>query len=151
VKLSLCILWAGICFLYFQVLNFESLSFDDPLYLSQHPAADIPLSSGSFWSTLVTSSTANLWTPLTDLSHQLLLRISSQASIHLAFNALLHGINASLVVILIRNITRSQLIALALGLLYAWHLYSFSLPCSCTLLKIFRAINSKFGTYPYSA
>jgi len=121
VKAALTVLWGGLCILYFQVYDFAALTYDDPKYLSQHAVADMPVMGISFWWTLFSSSSVNLWTPFTDLSHQLLFRVSKEPQLHLAFNVLLHGLNASLLLCILRHITSCRVVALGFSLLYAWH------------------------------
>ena len=120
-KLSLGILWGGLILLYVQVIYFDPLNYDDPSFLQHHPAASLSLRSFSFWQTLFGSYTVNLWHPLTDLSHQLLYRLSTKPALHLSFNVLLHGITSSLWLILFRKFTHSPILALLLTLLFAWH------------------------------
>jgi len=121
VKLSLGILWGGLILLYAQVIYFDPLNYDDPSFLQHHPVASLSLRSFSFWQTLFGSYTVNLWHPLTDLSHQLLYRLSTKPALHLSFNVLLHGITSSLWLILFRKFTHSPILALLLTLLFAWH------------------------------
>lgn len=111
----------GLALLYFQIHSFSPLTYDDPHFLAQHPAANLSLSSGSFWKTLLTTSSINLWHPLTDLTHQLLYRLSKGPALHLAVNVLLHGLNASLLMLLLRKMTGRVSLSLALSLLFAWH------------------------------
>lgn len=118
---SLGFLWFGLLVLYLQMRGFQPLTYDTPLFLAQHPAAEISVTSPTFWQIILTGSTANLWHPLTDLSHQLLFRLSEGPLLHLAVNVLLHGLNASLIFILIGKITKSCTWALLASILFAWH------------------------------
>ena len=120
-KVSLGILWLGLVAVYFQIAGFQPLTYDDPLFLSSHPAADLSLSSIEFWKTIVSVPTANLWHPLTDLSHQLLLRVSPAVQLHLAVNVLIHGMTASFLLLFLTKVTKQIALSLAVVLLFAWH------------------------------
>ncbi len=120
-RLALGILWIGLGLLYSQVLFFEPLNYDDSLYLSNHPAAELSLGSFLFWKTLFLSASVNLWHPLTDLSHQILFRIHAEPAIHHIGNVLLHGLSASVWLLLFKRITGRVDFALAATLLFAWH------------------------------
>ena len=120
-KVALGIIWLGLIAAYLQITSFEGLTYDDPSFLEGHPAAGMSLFSANFWQTIASVPTANLWHPLTDLSHQLLLRVSKAAPLHLAFNVILHGLSASFLLHFLVRITKQNLFSLALVLLFAWH------------------------------
>ncbi len=119
--LGLILLWLGLFFVYWQTFSFSPLNYDDHSYLNLHPLAQESLASPSFWFSLFQSATVNLWTPLTDLSHQILFRVSPSPALHHFCNLLLHGINATLWAFLLRFTTKNTVLALASALLFAWH------------------------------
>ena len=120
-KISLGILWLGLIVAYLQLASFEALTYDDPLFLAKHPAANLSLFNSEFWQTIVSVPTANLWHPLTDLSHQLIFRVSKSVHLHLAFNVILHGLSASFLYLFLAKVTERSFFSLALVLLFAWH------------------------------
>ena len=120
-RIAIGVLWIGLGILYYQVLSFEALTYDDPLFLSKHPAAEMSLGSFVFWQTLFFSSTANLWHPLTDLTHQVLYRVSQGPPLHHLFNVLLHGGTATLWLFFLRRLIGRVDLALAVTLVFAWH------------------------------
>lgn len=120
-RIAFAVLWIGLGILYYQVLSFEPLTYDDPLFLSKHPAAEMSLGSFVFWKTLFVSPTVNLWHPLTDLTHQLLFRLSSAPLVHHVFNVLLHGLTASVWLVFLRRLIGRVDLALVVTLLFAWH------------------------------
>ena len=118
---GLSLLWLGLFFSYFQTLAFAPLEYDDFSYLNLHPLAGVEMGSARFWNHLFANPTVNLWTPLTDLSHQILFRISEKPPVHHFVNVLLHGANATIWAVLLRRVTKGSILAISVALLFAWH------------------------------
>lgn len=115
-------LWLGLCIIYTQTLHWDPLLYDDPTYLHESSLSKLSLSSGSFWSELFTEPVANLWHPLTVLSHQVLFRLSPDSAIlHRLCNLFLHGMAFSIWMVLFNKYRRKSSYLVLFTMLCAWH------------------------------
>lgn len=119
--LGFSVLWLGLIFSFWDTLGYSYVNYDDPAYLLGNPLSELSLLSGAFWEQLWTTSTVNLWHPLTVLSHQIMLRITSDWGVHHGFNIFLHGTIATLWGVFLYKVTKKPLPAIVACLLYAWH------------------------------
>ena len=119
--IGLCLLWLGLFYSYAPVASYPLLSYDDPAYLTANPLAQQSLTSLSFWKNLSDTAVVNLWHPLTVLSHQLPLRLTSDWGVHHLLNVVGHGFVATIWALLLYRATGNQLAAIASALFFAWH------------------------------
>lgn len=121
-RINLAFLWLGLCIIYIQTLHWDPLLYDDPVYLHESPLSKLSLFSGIFWHQLFTEPVANLWHPVTVLSHQVLLRLSPDSAIlHRLCNLLLHGLAFSLWMILFSKYQQKARYLVLFTMLCAWH------------------------------
>lgn len=118
---GLILIWVGLLFSYRAVWGYPLLDYDDPAYLTGNPLARQSLFSIRFWQELLGSSTVNLWHPLTVLSHQLGLRITSDWGWHHLANLLAHGGVATLWAFVVRALSGKSLVAVLSAMVFAWH------------------------------
>ncbi len=107
--------------LYAQVHRFGFVSFDDPYYIQRNPWVQ----GGLTWEGVTRAFTGvrmNNWHPLTWLSHMLDVELfgPEPGPAHVV-NAVLHGLNAVLVVWVLRALTGATARAAAVALLFAVH------------------------------
>lgn len=119
--LGFIILWLGLVFSYWRSLGYSYVDFDDPSYLHNNPLSSLSIVSGAFWEQLWTTSTVNLWHPLTVLSHQVMLRVTSDWGIHHGVNIILHGTTATLWGVFLYRVIKKPLPVIIASVLYAWH------------------------------
>lgn len=118
---GIVILWLGLSYSYWPSFSYPLLDYDDPAYLTSHPLADQSILSGHFWASLFQSSTVNLWHPLTVLSHQLGIRITDDWGWHHFANFIGHGLVATAWAFVLRSLTKKNLLAALLAIIFAWH------------------------------
>lgn len=119
--IGFCVLWLGLVFSFWDAFSYEYINFDDPDYLFGNPLAELSLFSGAFWEQLWTTSTVNLWHPITVLSHQVMLRVTSDWGMHHGLNVFLHGIVATLWGVFLYKVVKKPVPAIIASILYAWH------------------------------
>lgn len=118
----LALLWGGIIIIYGQSLRWGNLLYDDPANLQDHALTIFSPFSIEYWKYLFTHSTLNLWHPLTDLSHQCILRTSSpEQNLHRLTNVLLHGGACSLWIVFFKRSCFPSITAYLVIVLLAWH------------------------------
>ena len=117
-----CLLLALITLLvYLPVRHFEFVAFDDGLYVAENPMVQAGLTwagvKGAF-----TTWYANLWHPVTCLSHMLDCQLFGlDAGKHHLVNALFHAANAVLLFLLLLRLTGKLWSAALIAALFAWH------------------------------
>jgi Tfp pilus assembly protein PilF len=107
--------------LYWPVRHFDLIYFDDPLLLTDSPEVQAGLTWASVKWALTSVVIAN-WQPVTNLSFLLVSQFFGIApgAHHLA-NAVLHAANASLLFLLLWQLTRSTWRSAAAAAIFAWH------------------------------
>src|SRR5574340_315300 len=98
---------ALVAFVFWQVGGFAFVNFDDDLYVYANPAVQGGLTrEGIGWA--FTAFHASNWHPLTWLSHMLDVELfGMDAGWHHRVNALLHGVNAVGLFLVLRRMTRA--------------------------------------------
>jgi tetratricopeptide (TPR) repeat protein len=106
---------------YAQVMKFEFVSWDDPLYVTGNAHVQRGLSlSGATWA--LTAHDDSNWLPLTLLSHMLDVELyGAWAGGHHASNLLLHAIDTALLFALLLAATRERLASAFVAALFALH------------------------------
>ena len=107
--------------LFRQTLNYEFVSFDDPLYVPGNYHIQNGLTaSGIEWA--FTAFYASMWLPLTWISYMVDIEIWGREPWGFRLtNILLHSANASLILLLLVRATRRVLPSLIVSLLFACH------------------------------
>jgi Tfp pilus assembly protein PilF len=114
-------LLACVAALYGQVVHHEFLTLDDPTYFVDNPAVTSGLSVGSVRWAFTSLETGN-WHPLTWLSYMAGVDLAGvKPGPHLAMNALLHGANAVLVLLVLTAYTGTFWRPALVALLFAVH------------------------------
>ncbi len=130
--LSFAILLAAVAVIYGQTLWFDFVPYDDPAIVTGNGYVAPGLTwKGIVWAFtyrdghagLAHGGVENLWHPLTWLSHMLDAQIFGieRAGGHHFTNVLLHALNAFLVCVFVRELTRSGPAALVAALLFVVH------------------------------
>jgi tetratricopeptide (TPR) repeat protein len=120
-RLAALLLLALTIGVYWQVLNFDFISFDDPMYVLDNPHVLAGLTwSGVAWA--FTSFEAANWHPLTWLSHMLDVQLYglNPAGHHL-MNVILHAVNSLLLFLLLRETTHALWRSFLIAALFALH------------------------------
>lgn len=106
---------------YFQTLGYEFVNFDDGTYVAENPVVQ----QGLTWSSIAwawTSLWAGNWHPLTWLSHMLDCQIFGlRPGWHHLVNGLLHALNAVLVFLVFRDLSKATWRSALVAALFALH------------------------------
>ncbi len=111
----------GCICIYWQVHDFEFTNYDDPEFVSQNPFVQ----GGLSWSGVVfafTQTIAANWHPITILSHMLDVQLFGlRAGAHHLVNVAFHAINAVLLFLVVKRMTRRFWCSALVAALFAWH------------------------------
>jgi tetratricopeptide (TPR) repeat protein len=114
--LSLIAAWV-----FFPVLGFDFVNYDDPAYVRDNPHVQGGLTAGGVAWAFRTTHASN-WHPLTWLSHMADVQLFGLApGGHHGMNLALHVVSAVLLLLLVRAWTGSVGVATAVAALFAWH------------------------------
>lgn len=115
------VLFISVLIIYFPVLGYGFLHFDDHLYITNNPFVSKGLTwSGIHWAFF--SWGVDNWIPLTWLSHMLDVQLFGlNAGAHHAINVLLHSANAVLVFVLFDTLTQRRILSWGIALIFALH------------------------------
>ena len=114
-------LWIATVLLFWQVGHHDYITFDDPTYVSANPHLDAGISvEGVRWA--FSTRRHDFYHPVTWLSHLLDVQLFGRAPgpQHLV-NAVLHGLNAALLLLVLARLTGSPLRSATVAALFAWH------------------------------
>ncbi len=121
----LCILLCAVIFmLYFQVKDFEFITFDDPLYVveNKHVQSGLTIESIMWAFHLIQAGDKSYWHPLTWFSHMLDYQFFGlNAGMHHVSSVVYHALCSILLFISLWLFTRSTWKSLFVGLLFAVH------------------------------
>ncbi|HVU25918.1 MAG TPA: tetratricopeptide repeat protein [Opitutus sp.] len=115
-----CALFAGTVLLFWRVVPYEFLNYDDPRYLT----SNAHVQAGLAWSSVVWAFTAptDYWHPLTWLSHMLDWQLyGGEVAGHHLTSIFWHAANAVLVFLLLRRLTGAFWSSALAAALFAWH------------------------------
>jgi tetratricopeptide (TPR) repeat protein len=120
-SIAVAALLAGVALLYAPALGFEFLSFDDPDYVTANPHVTAGLTAdGLRWA--LSATHAGNWHPLTWLSHMLDVELFGlDPAGHHATNVVLHALNAVLLFLVLRALTRRPGRSFVVAALFAVH------------------------------
>lgn len=106
-----------------QTVTFDFINYDDPVYLTENEVIADGVSLGAIKWAFTETNEANLWHPVTWLSHMLDIEIwgKEAAGGHHFGNLLWHGLASVGLFFLLRSLGISPLLAVALALFWALH------------------------------
>lgn len=115
------VLLALVWLMYYPVLGYGFIHFDDHLYITHNPFVSQGLTwAGVHWAFF--SLGADNWIPLTWLSHMLDVQLFGlNAGAHHAVNVLLHSANAVLVFVLFDALSGRRILSWGIALIFALH------------------------------
>jgi tetratricopeptide (TPR) repeat protein len=107
--------------LFWPATQFDFLNYDDDTYVTANTMVRAGLTGESMRAAFTSGAAAN-WHPLTWLSHQLDVELFAlDAGSHHRTSVLLHALNAALVFLAVRALTRQDGPSALVAALFAWH------------------------------
>jgi len=107
--------------IYWPARQFEFIHYDDPQFITENPIIQKGLTANGLWYGLTQQVVGN-WHPLTTWSHMLDCELfGPNAGAHHMVNVALHALNAALLFLMLRQLTRTTWRSALVAALFALH------------------------------